>query len=87
MYSERFVLAIERVAIRVLKGGHNIPDEVVKRGFFKGLHNLKRYLTFAEEWYLLDNSKSEYCIIAKSLNGEQEIINFKLFNFIYNYGK
>ena len=87
MYLERFDIVIERVAVRVLKGGHNIPDAVDKRRYFKGLHNLKRYLTFAEEWYLLDNSKSQYSIIAKSLNGEQEIISFDLFNFIYNYGK
>ena len=87
MYLERFDIVIERVAVRVLKGGHSIPDAVVKRRYFKGLHNLKRYSTLAEEWYLLDNSKSQYSIIAKSLNGEQEIISFDMFNFIYNYGK
>ena len=87
MYLERFDIVIERVAVRVLKGGHSIPDAVVKRRYFKGLHNLKRYLTLAEEWYLLDNSKSQYCIIAKSLNGEQEIISFDMLNFINNYGK
>jgi predicted ABC-type ATPase len=31
--------AIRRVAIRVAKGGHDIPEETIRRHFFRGLRN------------------------------------------------
>ena len=86
VYIESFELAIERVALRVLKGGHHIPNNTIERRYFKGLKNLKKYILIVDEWYILDNSKSEYSIIAKSLKEEREIDNFDKFNFIYNYG-
>lgn len=86
MYLESFELAIERVALRVLKDGHHIPNNTIERRYFKGLKNLRKYILIVDEWYILDNSKSEYSIIAKSLKGEREIDNFDKFNFIYNYG-
>lgn len=39
-------LAIERVKSRVKKGGHNIPVEIIKRRYARGLKNFK---TFAGE--------------------------------------
>ncbi|WP_142683169.1 zeta toxin family protein [Chitinophaga polysaccharea] len=32
--------AINRVARRVLEGGHNIPSEIIKRRFYRGIKNL-----------------------------------------------
>ncbi|MFN0081622.1 MAG: zeta toxin family protein [Ferruginibacter sp.] len=87
VYLESFELAIERVALRVLKGGHNIPDDVIERRYFKGLKNINKYIAIADDWYILDNSKINYKFVAKSLNKKDEIINLELFNFIYNYGK
>ena len=87
VYLERFELAVERVALRVLKGGHNIPKHTIERRYFKGLFNLKKYLLAVDEWYILDNSKTAYSYIAKSIDKEEEIINFDLFTYIYNYGK
>ena len=86
VYIENVEIALERVAFRVLKGGHNIPDDVVKRRYLKGLQNLSKYLGIAHEWYILDNSKSEYSTIAKFLEGNREIIDFNKFNLIYNDG-
>lgn len=85
VYLESFELAIERVAFRVSKGGHSIPPEIIKRRYFKGLQNLKRYLVLIDDWFLLDNSKSDYNIISKSLNGNIEITNFEQHNFIIGY--
>ena len=87
VYLESFEIAINRVAFRVLKGGHDIPEDVIKRRYFKGLENVSKYLAIAHEWYILDNSKQEYSFIAKSLKGELEIINFEKYKFIYNYGE
>ena len=32
-------IAVSRVAIRVSQGGHNIPEQVIRRRFKAGLHN------------------------------------------------
>lgn len=87
VYLESFELAMERVALRVLKGGHDIPNNIIERRYLKGLKNLKKYILIVDEWYILDNSKTEYSIVAKSLKGEREIVNFDKFKFIYNYGQ
>ena len=33
-------LAKERVKIRVIEGGHNIPEDVIERRYYKGIKNL-----------------------------------------------
>ena len=50
-------MAIERVAIRVKKGGHNIPQTVIERRYKKGLINFPKYLSVVQNWYILDNSE------------------------------
>jgi predicted ABC-type ATPase len=84
VYLESYQIAQERVAYRVSKGGHNIPTDVIKRRYFKGLKNFTRYASIADDWYLLDNSKPQYNIIAKSISGQKEIINFDVFKMIDN---
>lgn len=50
-------LALARVADRVSKGGHFIPDQDVKRRFFRGLSNLFHiYLNLFDTWSVFDNS-------------------------------
>jgi len=75
-------LAVERVGIRVSKGGHNIPKEVIERRYPKGLTNFLTYAAEANDWYVYDNSGSEYILIAKNVNGERKIFNFELFKNI-----
>ncbi len=75
-------LAKERVAIRVSKGGHSIPDEVIERRYHKGLLNFSTYAKEANDWYVYDNSGSEYELVAKSIDKEEKIINFELFKSI-----
>lgn len=47
--------ALNRVASRVAQGGHNIPEDVVKRRFQKGLANFEMYKKLVNKWYLYDN--------------------------------
>ena len=75
-------LARERVASRVTKGGHNIPDNIIERRYLKSIKNFLKYSEEADDWYLYDNSGSKYVLIAKSVEGEKEIINFEVFNKI-----
>ena len=82
VYLENVELAIERVALRVSKGGHNIPTEIIKRRYLKGIKNLPKYLEIVDNWYLYDNSVGEYNLIAKQVLQVKEIIIFDLFHKI-----
>ena len=58
--------AIQRVAQRVEQGGHGIPDDVIRRRFTKGLHNLVHlYLPICDSMFVFDNTKGEPRIIAE----------------------
>ena len=50
-------LAVNRVALRVKLGGHNIPQVDVERRFQRSLHNLfELYLPLASRWTVIDNA-------------------------------
>lgn len=50
-------LALARVADRVLRGGHDVPEEVVRRRFIAGLRNLFGiYLEVVDTWRVYDNA-------------------------------
>jgi len=51
-------LALERVAVRVKKGGHNIPEHVVRRRYKKGVSNLfQLFMPICDTWIVADNSR------------------------------
>lgn len=51
-------LALQRVAVRVKKGGHNIPENVVRRRYTKGISNLfKLFMPICDTWIAADNSR------------------------------
>jgi predicted ABC-type ATPase len=50
-------LAIARVADRVRRGGHHVPDSVVRRRFVAGLRNLfSVYIHAVDAWTIYDNA-------------------------------
>ena len=52
--------AIERVATRVSKGGHNIPSDVIRRRYANGLRNLTMlYTPVCDFWTIYDNSSAD----------------------------
>ena len=64
-------LAVERVRVRVLEGGHHIPYDVILRRYEKGLKNFfKLYLSIVDQWFLIDNSGEPYEIIAENPGNE-----------------
>lgn len=49
--------AVARVAERVRSGGHNVPEETIRRRYRAGLKNFfKLYCHIADTWYFYDNS-------------------------------
>lgn len=48
--------AMQRVAERVVKGGHNIPSEVIERRYYRGLFNLiNLYIPICDYWMVVNN--------------------------------
>jgi predicted ABC-type ATPase len=59
-------LALDRVRVRVLRGGHDIPEEVVRRRYYRSLVNFfDMYLPLANTWLLCDNSGAELVEVAR----------------------
>ncbi len=52
-------LHIERVRLRVSRGGHNIPDDDVRRRYFRSLERAPEALRLADCGIVLDNSGLE----------------------------
>jgi predicted ABC-type ATPase len=69
-------LAIERVKIRVSSGGHDIPEETIRRRYKAGIENLlKLYIPICDYWIIIDNSKPPFQIIAEGFKNENIEIN------------
>jgi predicted ABC-type ATPase len=50
-------VAIERVRVRVRQGGHDVPEEVIRRRFLTGWSNFNQvYKRLVDTWVLYDNS-------------------------------
>jgi len=58
-------LALKRVASRVEQGGHDLPENVVRRRYDSGIRNFfDVYVPLADGWVLYDNSDVEPRLIA-----------------------
>ena len=56
-------LAIRRIKLRVALGGHDVPNDVVKRRFGRSLSNFfNLYAPLADQWALFDNSSSSQAL-------------------------
>jgi predicted ABC-type ATPase len=75
-------MAINRVAIRVSEGGHNIPIDVIQRRYSRGIENLfKIYLPLCNEWAVFDNSDGEPLMIAQGIKSKIDVIEKENWNF------
>ena len=71
-----YEMAIDRVAIRVSEGGHNIPKDIIKRRYFRGIENLFNiYLPLCTTWLIFDNEKKPKLVAEKNNSGEIIIAN------------
>ncbi len=59
-------LAVKRVKARVAAGGHNIPEETIRRRYQVGVeYFFKEYIPLCDRWILADNSKVPFRVIAE----------------------
>jgi predicted ABC-type ATPase len=63
--------AIERVKLRVARGGHNIPESVIRRRFERSWENFNLlYKPLADSWIVFDTSGLTPVIIDEKGNDE-----------------
>ena len=73
-------MALARIADRVRRGGHDIPEKVVRRRFHKGIAHLFRlYRPLLDSWTLIDNSGAAPRLIAREEVGELRVFDETLF--------
>lgn len=69
-------LAIERVAARVETGGHNIPEDTIRRRYKVGLdYFFHDYAPICDRWILADNSQIPFRVIAEG--SRNDIVSIK----------
>lgn len=81
--------AVERVVRRVRQGGHNIPEEVIRRRYESGIRNLMNlFLPIVDKWSIYDNS--DYTLghpqlIAEQFPKEMVVVeNVEIWNILNN---
>ena len=47
---------VQRVADRVRKGGHDVPEEKIRSRYKKSLNNIRELYKFVDDLYIFDNS-------------------------------
>ena len=82
-------LALQRIAERVAKGGHNIPEPIVRRRYIAGIRNLFcLFISEIDYWDIYDNSGFPRKQIACGGKGAEAIIyEESLFAKIQSYVK
>ena len=69
-------LAKKRVAVRVQRGGHDIPAGDIERRYWRGLRNFfDFYRDLADTWVLCDNSGRKLVVVADGLKGLEPTIH------------
>lgn len=77
---------IGRVATRVLAGGHNVPDEDIRRRYERSLNNLPLAIELADNVSIYDNSTSAgYQRVLTIVQGEITQRVETLPNWLKNY--
>lgn len=64
-------IAIARVKQRVKEGGHNVPEDMVRRRFKSGWSNFEKlYKEIVDEWALYDNAGKQPVLLNE---GERDV--------------
>jgi predicted ABC-type ATPase len=85
LWLESADLAVDRVAARVRVGGHDVPEETVRRRYERGLRNFfQLYLPLVDSWQMFDNSRAgRPQLVASGREGHvQEVANASLWRKI-----
>ena len=82
-------VALSRIKQRVLKGGHDVPEAVVRRRFGRSFRNFfVEYRELSHSWYLFDNTSTKPATIAFKKGERIRIIDLEGYKtLIARYGE
>ena len=81
--NEEFAMA--RIAERVRMGGHNVPEEIIRRRYKKGMNSFfQLYMPLADTWRLYNNScpSGPELIVTGGEKTEEKVYDTDLWNMI-----
>lgn len=68
-------LAVHRVQLRVMRGGHDIPQDIIRRRYVRSLANFfELYRPLADTWAMCDNSGEALVDVAYRREGADPIV-------------
>lgn len=80
VYLDSPELCVRRVAARVAKGGHNVPENDIKRRFHRSNDNFwHTYKDLADEWILFFNAGNKILQVGSGDKNGMEIFNRERF--------
>lgn len=80
-------LCIERVKIRVKKGGHDVPTEAIVRRYYRSKDNFwNNFTEIADKWTLIYNGEYSFQQVAVGIEGSLSIENKTLFQIFKSIG-
>jgi len=72
-------MAVERVRQRVAKGGHSIPEEVIRRRYESSRKNfISLFMPFVDYWHVYDNSGASAVLAASGKGGQVKTVALPL---------
>ncbi|HUQ69555.1 MAG TPA: zeta toxin family protein [Planctomycetaceae bacterium] len=77
-------LNVDRVALRVESGGHNVPELTIRRRYYRSVRNLfELYLPLADTWEVFDNSHADFMpVAAGEAGGKSEVMNSEAWSLL-----
>lgn len=81
-------VTLSRIKERVLKGGHDVPERVVRRRFDRSIRNFfQEYQRLADSWYLFDNTAMQPVSIAFKNGAKLRIMDREMYErLVTRYG-
>lgn len=72
----------------MLKGGHDVPERVVRRRFHRSIGNFfQEYQPLVDSWYLFDNTGTQPVAVAFKKGARLRIMDGEIFHgLISRYG-
>jgi predicted ABC-type ATPase len=92
LFLESSEICLNRVQERVRRGGHDVPEEDVRRRFYRSLVNFWRlYKHQPDRWYLFYNAETKFRLVAfaqkDGTETKEEIVDEEFFSvFVQGMG-
>lgn len=86
VFVESVELSLSRIKLRVLKGGHNIPEVDVRRRLRRSLDNFNNlYKKLVDNWELHYNGENGFTLVAVGNNNNISVKDEELLKKFKNY--